>query len=148
MRKAIVVFFTILTFGLTVATTVHSLSDFQEHFLHLTLLAGLSIFFVSYVLKDTIRIRNRFALVALLLLFAFSSIRVFSCHLLSSNPQDITHTNVINHPCFSATTGATAEISIAPIIENVKSLEQKPFIAQLSQFINQFSNKSPPQLAA
>lgn len=148
MGKTLAIFFTILVFGITVATTIHSIADIQEHVLHLSLLGGLLLFFISYVLKDTIKIRNRFAIVTFLLLFAFSVIRVFPCHLLSSNPQDIAHATVINHPCCSAMTSATAEVSIASSLEKVVSLDQKPHLVQLPLYIQQLTNKSPPSLSA
>lgn len=138
-------------FGFTVITTVHSFADLQEHFFHLLLIGGMSIFSLWFIYKDSFKTKfnkssypSQFKLLVLFLLFAFAIIRVVPCHLLSSNPQDIAHATVINHPCCSAITSATAEVSITPIMENITQIEQKPHLTQLPLYISQLTNKSPP----
>lgn len=139
----IAMFVTILISGITVTTSIHAIADLQEHFLHLAIMGGLVLLFMSYLVKDRIKITNRFAVV-LLILLTFSIIRVFPCHVLSSNPQDLAHARVIDHPCSSAATNTATEVATAPLTEYVAPLEQLPHLAQLPLYINHLSNKSPP----
>jgi hypothetical protein len=148
MRKVLAILFSFLVFGITFLTTVHSISDFREHFLHLFLIGGLSVFCISYTLKDTIKIRNRFSPFILLVLLTFSSIRIFPCHFLSSNLQSITHATITDHPCCSSITSTTTQVAIAPLAEKLAIMQEEPYVVQVPLYVNKLTNKSPPSLSA
>ena len=148
MKKIFTILFPLFIFVITTITTIHSSADLQEHFVHLLLLGGLSFLFIIYVIRDSIKVKNRLAILTLVLLLSFCTVRVFSCHLLTSNPQDLAHANVINDPCCSAMTTATAVISVAPTNETVTPIEQNPFLFQLPTYIQNLTNKSPPNFTA
>lgn len=148
MKKIITILFPVTVFATTIITTIHSAADLQEHFIHLLVLGTISLLFILYVLKDSIEIKNRMTIVTVVLLLAFCTIRVFSCHLITANPQDLASSTIINNPCCSAVIDAIPVITVAPISETVTPIEQKPVITQLQPILNSLTNKSPPTLSA
>lgn len=147
MNKALIILLPVAVFATTVITTIHSAADLQEHLLHLLILGILSLLFILYVLKDTIAIKNRMMVITVMLLLTFCTFRVFSCHLITENPQDFAQSTVINNPCCSAVIDAIPAIAIAPTSETVTPVEQQPVIAQTQPIFYNLSNKSPPASA-
>src|ERR1700733_4975079 len=110
MKKSLIILLPIAVFASTFITTVHSFADLQEHFIHLLVLGTLSLLFILYVLKDSIEVKNRMMVITVILLLSFCTIRVFSCHLITENPQALAHSNIINNPCCSAVIDAIPAI--------------------------------------
>jgi hypothetical protein len=148
MKKSLPILLTVTVFATTVITTIHSVADFQEHFIHLLVLGTISLLFILYVFKDSIALKDRMAIITVVLLFAFCTIRVFSCHLITSNPQDIASATIINNPCCSAVIDAVPAITVAPVSETVTPIKQKPVIAQIQTIFQSLTNKSPPTFFA
>ena len=144
MNKAFIILLPVVVFATTIITTIHSSADLQEHFIHLLVLGILSLLFILYVLKDTIAIKNRMMVITVILLLSFCSIRVFSCHLITENPQDLAQSTIINNPCCSAVIDAIPAMAIAPTSETVTPVEQQPVISQTQPIFYNLSNKSPP----
>lgn len=148
MKKLIIILFPLFVFTLTIFTTIHSLSDLRIHMFHIATLGILSLLFILYVIKDTIKIKNYATVLTVLLLITFCTVRIFSCHLITSSPQNIAHANIINDPCCSAMTPAVAIISITPISKRIRTVEQKPFLSLVTPYISSLTNKSPPVASA
>lgn len=147
MKKSLILFLPVAVFATTLITTVHTVADLQEHALHLFVLGTLSLLFILYVLKDTIKIKNGMMLITVLLLLSFCTMRVFSCHLITENPQDLAQATVINNPCCSAVINALPTLALAPTSETVTPITQEPVIAQTQPIFYNFFNKPPPTVA-
>ncbi len=149
MKKLEAIFSSII-FGSVVLTTVHSLSNFSEHFTHLGLIGALFLIYIGFLFKETIlQNKSKLSLAQLLvplLLVLFVSSHVLPTHMLMHGGASPDHSSA-QHPCCMSLIPPGSTPQIVAVATTVEQIQQGPQVPILPSLIYTLTGRSPPEFS-